>query len=656
MTKGLRKLTVLITALLIISTSIPAFTQVKISEDGSGPAGEKAKTTVTVKKVKRIKPKAVKPSVNTVPAKINAANIAEKTAVNGNPDVNTLKMAKAKAKKHKKDTVKTASDRSAVQTAKAAGISAAEPEQPAKKSDSTIYDLGNIVVKGEDKTKIKDKSQKKVTYVTKEFEGEAQTKKETATFTPAETRRVNVGEKLPQNEAVYQVMVGSNSSTESEGAITFYNGVSKSKLELKGEESGDYRYKSDYKNLLVNYYYEGEEEKNNTKIKAGFTNGNRNLPGFDNFINNYMDTDTRTYTLSGKYSNDYQRFEIGMNQLSKKLKNIGTEERYDSTLFNVGFAQDAVYANNPFTFELKLANDMLDIKTASSASSLSALFSVNAEKSFNDNFMMQFTPEVIKNGDNDSKFGGVVSAVIKENALTKDKNQINKYTLSAGRQARKYDTINFLFPDENTVVWAQDNLNKNRFDNNTYENDESFAEVSGEFGISENTKVKASYRNSKHDGLLYLTDLNSRDPRFTFNSFANAAKADRFKIEGEHKLNENFTIDAKAASTKITDSVNDLMPYIPKYEYSFGLNYKDANGFSGKISQNIKGDMDTSKNAAANAKVAEFSTLNLNLSKTFTENGKILFKVDNILDRDLKLRPDYSYKGRTFGLGFNYKY
>ncbi len=530
----------------------------------------------------------------------------------------------------------------------------------ASKKDDKVYDLGNITVVGEDKTKIKDASKKKVTYVASDIEGAKTEKAGSADFIASKSN-VMSGEKEKKSEisAYYEGLSGSYSTTSSAGQVVIDNGPeSRSVLDISASESGGYRYKSDYRDLNAVYNYASEDADGSTKVKAAYKGGNRNLPGFDNFAGSYMETEGAAYSIGGKYSTKDNRFEIGVENVSKDIKIPASKisDKYDASLYSMGIAHDMVFENNPLTLELKLSSDGLEMADTNSSSKSSAIFALNAERPISEKFMVQINPEIAKNGDKSAKIGGTASAVLKEKFQLSGKEVANKYKLTAGRTARKYDAISFLFPDENSIVWAKSAAGTNFFNDNTYENDETFAELSAELNMSEDTKLKASYKNSKHDGLLYLTDLNSNDARSAFGAFADSAKSNKFTVGAEHRLNEEMTADMSAVSTNVSDSANDLMPYIPKTEYILGVNYKAKNGLEARITERMKSEMDSSKNPAANAKVPSNSSLGLDLSKSFNENGKILFRADNILNSDLKLHPGYAYHGRKFALGLNYKY
>jgi len=566
-----------------------------------------------------------------------------------------VESVKATVKKPVKKTAKPAKKTTAAYPSEEKN--AAEPA-PAKKDDK-VYDLGNITVVGEDKTKIKDASKKKVTYVASDIKGAKTEKAGSADFTASKTNGMT-GEKEKESKitAFYEGMAGSYSTISSIGQVVIDNGPdSRSVLDLSASESGGYRFKSDHRDLGAAYGYSSEDADSTTKVKAAYRGGSRNLPGFDNFANSYMETEGALYSIGGKYSAKDNRFEIGLESLSKDIKiPAAISDKYDASLFTMGIAHDMVFENNPLTLELKLSSDGLEMANSQGSSKSSVIFGVNAERPVSEKFMVQINPEIAKNGDKSVKAGGTISAILKEKCSVSGKELTNKYKLTLGKTARKYDAISFLFPDDNTIVWAKSAAGANLFDANTYENDETFAELSAELNMSEDTKLKASYKNSKHNGLLYLTDLNSIDARSSFASFADGAKSNKFTVGAEHKLNEEMTADISAVSTSVSDGANDLMPYIPKTEYILGVSYKAKNGLEARVSEKFKGEMDSSKNPAANPKVPAYSSLGLDVSKNFNENGKILFRIDNLLNSDLKLHPNYAYHGRKFALGINYKY
>jgi len=565
-----------------------------------------------------------------------------------------VESVKATVKKPVKKIVKPAKKT----TAAAPSEEKAAPAQP--KKDDKVYDLGNITVVGEDKTKIRDASKKKVTYVASDIEGEKTEKAGSADFIASKSNGMT-GEKEKESKitAFYEGMAGSYSMTSSIGQVVIDNGPdSRSVLDLSASESGGYRFKSEHRDLNAAYGYSSEDADSTTKVKAAYRGGNRNLPGFDNFAGSYMETDGASYSIGGKYSAKDNRFEIGLESLSKDIKipAAAISDKYDASLFSMGIAHDMVFENNPLTLELKLSNDGLEMANSQGSSKSSVIFGVNAERPVSEKFMVQINPEIVKNGDKSAKAGGTISAVLKEKLSLSGKELTNKYKLTLGKTARKYDAISFLFPDDNSIVWAKSAAGANLFDANTYENDETFAELSAELNMSEDTKLKISYKNSKHNGLLYLTDLNSIDARSSFAAFADGAKSNKFTIGAEHRLNAEMTADISAVSTSVSDGANGLMPYIPKTEYIFGFNYKAKNGLEARVTEKFKGEMDSSKNAAANASVPAYSSLGLDLSKSFNENGKIIFRADNILNSDLKLHPNYAYHGRKFAIGINYKY
>jgi len=533
----------------------------------------------------------------------------------------------------------------------------AMPEKP-----ETVYDLGNIVVKGEDGSSIKDTSKKRIAYLTKDslVSGAASEKKTVAGFVPSGDVHSDPKCEGPVKNEKYTVesMAGNYSESRTTGIAEFEKSIPAERLKTKttvkitGDESGGYRFKSDFRDLKAVVSYESEEEcKNFTDAKLVISDATRSLPGFDAFPNNYIDSDIRGIKLSGGFSSPEGRFTVGFDNISRKIRipSAALEDRYDASLFSLGYAKDLVCGNNPLTLELKASNDSLDIRSAQSSSDSSMVLSVNAERPVSDKVLVQITPEIAKNGGNTAKAGGSVSAVMKDGSNA-------KYTVTAGRQARKYDTATFLFPDENSLVWAQDGAGANRFAAGAFETDEKFTEIAAEASMPSGTKLKASYRGSKIDGLLYLTDLNSRDARFTFAQFANGASAGKFTLAAEHPLGPGYAADLSAKSTTVSDSTSGLAPYIPKYEYSLGLKYDGENGCRGRISGNVKEKMDTARTDAANVQVPSYTTVDLDLSKDFSENGKVMFRAGNLLNSELNLRPGYKFRGRSFAIGLGYSY
>lgn len=544
---------------------------------------------------------------------------------------------------------------------KSTKTAAAAPAPQAAEKPEPVYDLGSIVVKGEDGSSIKDPARKKIAYLTKDsLAGKGPLEKKTAAEfeAPDAAAPGACGESVASGSKYsFESMAGTYSETETTGKAEYDRKdpaaglATKSSVTITGKESGGYRFKSDFRDLKADIGYEADEKGAVTKADLKISDGTRSLPGFDAFPNGYADSDIRSVGFAGGYSDRDGRFTAGFDNVSRKIRvpSSAVADRYDSALFSLGYARDMVFENNPVTLELKVKNDSLDVRSAQASSDSSTLLSLNVERPVSDRVMVQVAPEIAKNGGNGARAGGVASATVKDGADI-------RYTVSAGRQARKYDSGKFLFPDENTLVWAQDAAGSNRFADNAYEKDERFAELAGEAGLSCGTKVRASYRQSKIDGLLYLSDLNQRDARFTFAGFAPGAKSKRFALRLEHPLDGGFAADISAASTSVTDSVSDLAPYIPKNEYSIGLKYDGKKGYSGKITNNVVGKMDTARAAAANAGVPARSTLDLEVAKRFSENGKVAFRAGNLLDKELYLRPGYAYRGRSFAIGLGYSY
>ena len=583
------------------------------------------------------------------------------------PDKAQPKNLKIKRSAAAKSAVKKTSAKKAAKAdpaAKTASNVQATAKAAAERDDK-VYDLGNIVVVGEDKTKINDKSKKKTAFLTPESASDFSTKKESAEYSVPVSSKSAGNEVTNKMTAFIESEVGNLSKTKTSGGLNFERNApahgfrSFSKIDAYGEKANGYRYKSDYSECGARYSYESESlDKAYSDIKLNYRSQDRNLPGFDGFSTNYINTTGRDILFSGKYSQDGQRFKAALRSSGREFKVNGANasDKYDSTILNLGYSKDLVVENNPLTLEANFQTDGLDVRNSQSSSATSTRFGVNYEKAMSEKTMIQINPEMFKNGDNSVKTGGSVSFILKEKRVEESSELNTRYVASAGRRAIKYDSASFLFPDDNSIVWVQDALNKNRFDSKTYEQDETFIEISAETDLSDVTKAKASLKNSRSDGLLYLTDLNSNDARYTFNSFADGAKTNKFNLGVEHKLSEELTLDASLASVSIEDSQNDLMPYIPKYEYTFGVGYKSPCGLRIRLAQHMKDSMDTSKIPALNKKVDSFSTASLYADKSFSENGKIFFKVDNLFNADLKLRPGYSYYGRTYGIGLNYGY
>lgn len=577
-------------------------------------------------------------------------------------------------KKTTKTTVKKAVKKPVISAGKSSKPEAEEvinvaDQQKAAVKKEQIYDLGNIVVHGEDKTGIKDKSKKRTAFLTPEAGSERGEKRGAAGFVAGPAVAGAQSEKTRGvTKAFIETGVGSDSTSGATGMLIYErsaphdNVYSKSTIGGRGEKSGGYRYKSDYTDLNVNYKYEGQKDGvNSTYGELSYDRGDRNLPGFDGFENNYTNIQNGVLKFDAKYADNSQRFTAGIKKGSADFK-IGAaafDETYDSSILSLGYCKDIIYDRNeltlPLTLEFAFQNDSLDIKNAQSSSAVSTRFGANAEKALNEKTMVRLSPQVYKNGENDAKLGGAISVILKE---TKgETGKLNtKCVFSAGRQAVKYDTADFLFPDKNTVVSATNIAGANRFDGKTYENDEKYVQVSLEADLSEDTRLSASYKNAKSDGLLYLTDLNRTDARYTFNAFADGARVNKFNVKAAHKLDTGLEADIALSALRVTDDINDLMPYIPKTEYIAGLNYKHDNGLFLRLDYKVKDSMDSSKNPAANLKVDRYSTAGIYADKNFSENGKIYFKADNIFNSDLKLRPGYSYKSRTFGAGVNYIY
>ena len=591
----------------------------------------------------------------------------------GGEAVKKTKTAKKTTQTSKK-AVKKTTKKPAITVSKSAMSEAEEvidltKQQKEAADKELVYDLGNIVVRGEDKTSIKDKSKKRTAFLTPEAGSEYGEKKGAADYVAGPVVSGMRGEEMSgTTKAFIEAGVGSDSTSSAAGMLIYErnsprdNMYSKSTVGGRGEKSGGYRYKSDYTDLNVNYKYEGiKNGENSTYAELSYDKNDRNLPGFDRFENSYTNIQGGVLKLDAKYADNSQRFTAGIKKGSRdyKIKAAAVDETYDSSVLSFGYCRDIIYDRNelslPLTLEFAFDNDSLDVKNAQSSSAVSTRFGANAEKALNEKMMVQLSPQVYKNGENDAKVGGAVSLILKEN---KGENVGLKaeYVLSAGRQALKYDAANFLFPDENTVVSAKNLAGANRFDGKTYENDEKYIQLSAKADLSEDTRVSASYKNAKSDGLLYLTDLNLNDARYTFNSFAGGARVNKFDIKAAHKLDKGLEADIALTALKITDSVNDLMPYIPKNEYVFGLNYTHDNGLFVRFNYIVKDSMDSSKNPAANLKVDRYSTAGIYADKNFSDNGKIYFKADNIFNADLKLRPGYGYKARTFGIGVNYVY
>lgn len=532
-----------------------------------------------------------------------------------------------------------------------------------------VYDLGNIVVHGEDKTRIKDASRKKTAYLTPDTDSDAGEKKGSAKFVAgAAPAAAGGGELTNTMKAFFEGGAGSDSTTSAAGTLIFERNApadglkSRSTVGARGEKTGGYRYKSDSSSLNLNYRYENEKASDSSAYaEINYDKNERNLPGFDRFENNYTNVQNGVMSLDARYSENSQRFKVGVKKASSEFKvnALPVDENYDSSILSLGYSKDIIYDHSdlslPLTLEFNFQNDALDVRSAQSSSAVSTQFGANAEKALSEKTMLQFAPQVYKNGENGAKIGGSVSFILKENKGRDDKLKA-RYMITGGRQAKKYDTADFLFSDENAVIWAKDNAGANRFDGKTYENDEKFIQLSADTDLGEDTKISASFRNSKSDGLLYLSDFNGADSRFAFNSFASGASVNRINFKAEHRLDTGLTADASVETVKITDSVNDLMPYVPKYSCDLGLSYKHENGLFTRFNYRIKDEMDSSRNPAANVKVDRFATAGIYADKNFIDNGKIYFKADNIFNADLKLRPGYSYKSRTFGLGVNYIY
>ena len=542
-----------------------------------------------------------------------------------------------------------------------------EKAEPAADKDK-VYDLGNIVVRGEDKTKIKDASKKRTAFLTPDSDSGPGDKKETAGFVAGAASGEKAEETSGATKAFSEAEAGSDSTTGAAGMLIYERNSprdamrSKSTLGAKGEKSGGYRYKSDYSTLAGSYKYESEKNGDTaTFAQFDFGKSERNLPGFDAFSASYTNLQGGDLKLDAKYADPSQRFTLGVKKISNEFKvnASAVDETYDSTTLALGYSKDLTYDRNsvslPLTLELKFNNDAFDIKTAQSASAVSTQFGLNAEKALSDAAMLQVSPQLYKNGENDAKMGGSVSVVFRDAGVDGEGTK-SKYTVTAGRQAKKYDTADFLFSDANSIIWAQDNAGRNRFDGATYENDEKYIQLAAETEVGEKTRLNASYKSAKSDGLLYLTDLNGNDVRQTFASFANGASVSKLNLKASHELDKGLEADAAVETSTVDDGVNDLMPYIPKYEYAFGVNYRHDNGLFARFHYKIKDSMDSSKNPAANPKVDRYSTAGLYLDKNFIDNGKIFFKADNIFNSELKLRPGYSYKARTFAIGVNYIY
>lgn len=576
---------------------------------------------------------------------------------------------KSTAKKTSKKSVKKPSisvSKAEKAPAEIIDVTAEQKKNTGAAADDKVYDLGNIVVKGEDKTRIKDASKKKTAFLTPETEGGTGEKKGTAGFVAGTAADGKAEGTSGVTKAFAEATVGSDSTSAVEGMLTYERNSprdslrSRSVVGARGEKTGGYRYKSDSSSLGASYKYESEKQgENATSVEAGFEKFESNLPGFDAFTANYANTQGGDLRLDARYADGARRFGLGVKKISREFKINASpvDETYDSTGFTLGYSQDLTYDREnvslPLTLELKLANDSLDIKTAQSSAAVSTQFGVNAEKALSDSALLQVSPQIFKNGDNEAKLGGAVSVVFKSGGEAGNK---TRYTVTAGRQALRYDASDFLFADRNSIVWAQDNAGRNRFDGRTYENDEKYVQIAAETDAGEGTTIGASYKKAKSDGLLYLTDLNLADARQTFAAFADGASVGKFKLKASHRLDEGLDADASVETSSIDDGVNDLMPYIPKSEYTFGVNYKHECGLFARFDYRMKDAMDSSKNPAANPKVDRYSTAGLYLDKKVIDNGKIFFKADNLFNADLKLRPGYSYKARTFALGMNYVY
>ncbi len=596
----------------------------------------------------------------------NAASDA--SAVKSKNKLNTSKNFRKTAKKNVKKTKNTVTE-PAVNTAKVIDITNEQKKNlAASKETKQIYDLGNIVVHGEDKTKIKDKSKKKTAYLTADSNQSHSAKKDTADFNPLPASIVQGKNTVSTTKAFIEGGAGSDSMSEAAGMIIYEraspadNLRTRSILGARGEKSGGYRYKSDYSALNVNYKY--ESEKNNDTCVYGelsYDKSDRNLPGFDNFENNFINVESGIIKFDARYLDNAKRFSAGLKKAARdfRVHPAAIRNNYDSSIFSFGYSQDIIYDRDefslPLTLEFNFQNDSLDIKDAKSSSASSTRFGANAEKALNENTMIQIAPQIYKNGENNAKGGGTVSLIFKDKNNAAGKNGV-KYSLTAGRQALKYDTADFLFSDSESVIYALDAAGANRFDGKTYENDEKFIQLSATADLNEDTNVQASFKNARSNGLLYLTDLNRRDARFTFNSFADNAKINKFGLKISHKLDRGLILNASMENIGITDSINDLMPYIPENEYVFGVDYKHKNGLFTKFTYKIKGAMDSSKNPAINTKTDRYTTAGIYMDKNFSDNGKIYFKADNIFNNDLKIRPGYSYKSRTFSMGVNYIY
>nr|HPG59425.1 hypothetical protein [Candidatus Wallbacteria bacterium] len=129
-----------------------------------------------------------------------------------------------------------------------------------------VYDLGNIVVHGEDKTKIKDASKKKTAYLTPDTDSDTGEKKGSAAFVAgAVPTAAGGGEVTNTMKAFFEGGAGSDSTASAAGMLTFERNApadglkSRSTVGARGEKTGGYRYKSDSSALNVNYRYENEK-------------------------------------------------------------------------------------------------------------------------------------------------------------------------------------------------------------------------------------------------------------------------------------------------------------------------------------------------------------------------------------------------------------